>query len=685
MSAEPTENCTSVGWKISIAGGILATTALGGVCADFYSRKRREKQKRQRVFRRNVRAYLSEFNAELSAHQSRQSMALIPVIHSSGHHPGALIKQRFPSDRSLSLDMNELPLVLTQSFRASFSNLFSEGDIAEHKTIQLIGILPGDRKLIVRRGATEENIRNAMYRSLKLHRDEMVSVTYDGSTAGLSYEQIADGGTYYVKKEHNVRIRRQTMISQGLELTGFRYSVGVDWSEVSNMLRKAIRYEESPEIISRLRDLLSRNLVERLADFAKSPDDERYCIGKGLDDIDRDLTFLSNILSVPRADVLTTEHSHLVQLLDTHIRNRSRTGYKNLYELLKRSYLKKENLLWNLTSWLLSAGAGMLQPTVRGLHLQFCKYVVEVQQWQDVYNLIRIAATAMSYTVCVNVMKQASRDIHQKQTTETVQSLRKESSLLMAKADQAFLDSHDVEDLLSTLECDVGNIGLLLRYGRGWLIDFSTIVGSIRIVYTTCRDATGWSTLASAMLGVALSNTLAYIKCATAQYLDHIPEEEDDVQEFVVGSQITYKGPDIHIGDTDHTSIDIEAGDTGVIIETDDGSLTCTFGAGTVKVSELNVQLIEQESWGTIVGAPDIEFDEVWEPDSFYITRLFGKGMFLFLFSEILVITASVVVVVIETKYLSYGDSSNGAGNERFTTEEAIRVRVPSLACKRLY
>ena len=294
--SEPASDSGRPGWKLTVVGGIIATTAFGGFCSDFYARKKREKQKRQRVFKRNVRAYLTEFDAELNAHQTRQSKALIP-FQGMGH-PGQLRNQRFPSERSLSLDLNELPLVLTQSFRAS--NLFTDGDIAEHKTIQLIGIIPGDRKLIIRRGASEENIRNAIYRSLKLHRDEMVSVTYESSTAGLSYELIVDCGTYYVKREHNVRIRRQTMISQGIELTGFRYSVGVDWSEVSNMLRKAIAYGETTEVINQLKDLLSKNLIERLIDFEKSPDDERYCIGKGLDDIDRDLSFLSCILSVPR-------------------------------------------------------------------------------------------------------------------------------------------------------------------------------------------------------------------------------------------------------------------------------------------------------------------------------------------------------------------------------------------------
>ena len=346
---------------------------------------------------------------------------------------------------------------------------------------------------------------------------------------------------------------------------------------------------------------------------------------------------LSSLINNNRNDVLRNEFSRLVQLLDTHIRNRNRTGYKNLYELLKRSYLQKENLIWNMTSWLLSAGAGILQPTVRELHVQFCKDVAGVQGWSDVIKLIQIAGTAMGYTACVNVMKQASRDIHQKQTTQTVQILRTESSLLMAKADQVFLDSHDVEDLLSTLDSDVSNIGLLLRYARGWLIDFSTIIGSIRIVYTTCRATCGWSTFLSAMIGVVLSNLLVFIKTRTSQYLDHIPEEEDDVQEFAVGSQISYRGHDIHIRDTEHASITIEAGDGGEVTVTDgNGNLTCKFAAGTVTIPESNVQLVEQESWGTIVGAPDIEFDEVWEPDSFYVTRLFGKGLFIILSTAII-------------------------------------------------
>ena len=590
---------------------------------DFCTRKVRQKRKRRRIFSRRVSEYLQEFDNEVK----RETQAI--NLQSSP----SLIRDRLPSMGSTVIGDDGIPFVMTQSFRFRDHQSNDNDSLVVYKTIRVVGPIPGDRKLVVRRGASDEHVRGAMLRMYKVSSNQAVSVLYDDAPSLLCYEHIIDGGLYKVKIEQNVHRRRRTMIQQGAEANGFRYSVGVDWREVSDMLRKAVEYGENNIVVTHLHELLARHVIERLECFAADPTNEKYSIGKAVDQMDRDLRQLSLLCRQSRLAVLeqfrysgkvgALSAAQLIDHLDNHISQRSKTGWTDLVALLNRSYLRKENLMYNFLSCALSSAAGILQPVVGGVHLRLARQVAEATNQADLQIISKTLFWTVIGSVAQSTLQQLSKFMHTKQTQVTVQTIRNTSASLMSRADQSFLDTHDVEDILSTLESDIGNIELLLRYGRGWLLDFSRIVGSSRIITCSIQEGNGTTVLLGATVGVVTSQIIQKVKILLAQQLDHIPEEEDDVQEFPPGIKVKYTGEDDRVLDTGNV---LEAADEGVVVAYKEGMVTSKFAAGEYTCDEEDVQVLDMNC-GMMVGGQEIDYDEVWEEESFLLARLWGKDV----------------------------------------------------------
>eukprot|EP01061_Rhynchopus_euleeides_P037545 TRINITY_DN6405_c0_g3_i2.p1 TRINITY_DN6405_c0_g3~~TRINITY_DN6405_c0_g3_i2.p1 ORF type:complete len:1067 (+),score=385.51 TRINITY_DN6405_c0_g3_i2:446-3202(+) len=504
-----------------------------------------------------------------------------------------------------------------------------------YKTIRILGPVPGDRKLVVRRGASDDHVRSAMLRMYRVSPDQPVSILINDAPTLLSYEHIVDGGLYKVKVEHNVHRRRRTMIQQGAEVSGFRYSVGVDWREVSNMLRKAIEYGEEQWVINELHGLLALHVIERLESFADDPTKETYSIGKTLDQLDRDLNQLSTICSATRLSVLerfqflnkdprTLEPKktarQLIENLDNHMRERSKTGWWNLLTLLQRSYLQRHNLVYNVMSCLLSAGAGITQPVVTGMQVRLIREVAEARTPDDLQQVGQVFFWSVFYSAVQTILQQLSKYMHTKQTQDTVQVLRNTSASLMSRADQAFLDTHDVEDILTTLETDIGNIELLLRYGRGWLIDMSRVVGSARIIACSIVEGSGTGVVVGAVVGVAAAQILRRLKNLVSHTLDHVPEEEDEVQEYAAGMSVKYTGSE----EVTLAGIQLERKDVGTVLSYSEGKVTCRFAAGEHTCDEDNLVVLESTG---LTAVQEVDYDEVWEEENFRLARQWGRDV----------------------------------------------------------
>ncbi|KAJ9469205.1 Iron-sulfur clusters transporter atm1 [Diplonema papillatum] len=721
-------------WVVG-GGGALVAASSSVFLLDFVRRRRQQRAKRQRVFARSVRNYLQEFSAELRVEQTRAASQRRSPSNGSFNNPGEL---------SLC-DSEILPFCYSSSFRVYLDEDSASASGADVKTITLLGVQTpagGHRKILVRRGASDEHVRIAISKALRVIDNELVSVKFDGIEVpppGLAHENLQDAGVYTVKKEENKRRRRQSMIMQAAEPSGFRYSVGVDWREVSNMLRKAIEYGETSDVIEHLHELLARHLLERLDAFDAAPRSETYSIGKGLDELHKNLSYVAELLGernlvnvlapyrekAPMAIGMRRKNkrtaAELVSNLEKHLRHRSETGWSNLYKILRKSYLQSENIFFNSISWLMSGTSGMLQPCVVGLQARLATGLANVDGTEALQSMHVLMYWTLAYTIAADFFAQGSKVLHTRQTQETVQTLRRRCATLMSRADQAFLDTHDVEEILSTLEADIGNIGLLLRYARGWLVDVSRIFGSLRLIAGTLfssRMSKGsrLPVITAAIVGVIAVEIFKWLRVFASQQLDHIPEEEDDVQEFVAGGKVQYvsaeaivlagqdsvlsrvnsasqpgldamahdehhptsrplppsddpsrfppyilnkpesddhdsiasPSPAVHHAPMPHHSIPecassdnlstvtspsyrVEQGDIGIVLSVDlSGSkVKVRFPAGDVTLTENKLRLLSDGTCNesAYLGGPDIDYDDVWEAETFRVARLCGKDV----------------------------------------------------------
>eukprot|EP00754_Rhynchopus_humris_P041404 Rhum_TRINITY_DN24984_c0_g1::Rhum_TRINITY_DN24984_c0_g1_i1::g.180479::m.180479/K05658/ABCB1, CD243; ATP-binding cassette, subfamily B (MDR/TAP), member 1 len=616
--------------RCAVAGCTAVLGCASYFLVDFWRRRERQTRKRKRIFHRRVREYVREFNNEVRRETLAATQGGVSPTNALNGTQSTL-RERLPSIGGsvvVHKEGEELPFVATQSFTFFRPNAGSDPTLQEvYKRIHVVGPMPGERKLVVRRGAGDEHVRQGMLRLFRISPDKPVTILYRNEHADLAYEQIVDGGIYTVQVEQNIHRRRRTMIMQAAQSNGFRFSVGVDWREVSNMLRKAIEYGESEDIVSSLQELLARHVIERLEGFAADPTKETYSIGKTLEHIERDLQQLSRMSYEPRLVVLEkwryrgSEWSAkaLIDNLEFHMRERNQTGWANLYALLRKSYLRSENLLYNGMSFLLSAGAGALQPSLVALQVSLAR---NISQEADLPATAAVLFWVLMYSCASHMLQQLSRSMHTRQTVSAVQLLREQSAALMSRADQAFMDTHDVEDILATLEGDIGNIELLLRHGRGWLMDMSRVLGSSRIVACSIAEGSGASVITGTLAGVASAQFFRWLKNKVSHTLDHIPEEEDEVQEYAAGFKVAYAGKqDKMLGN----GVLLEVGDEGTVlgVRAEDGVVHCRFAAGELACDEDDLHALEQVG----AGPQEVDFDSVWEEDSFRLARQWGRDV----------------------------------------------------------
>eukprot|EP01063_Lacrimia_lanifica_P011514 TRINITY_DN18274_c0_g1_i1.p1 TRINITY_DN18274_c0_g1~~TRINITY_DN18274_c0_g1_i1.p1 ORF type:complete len:1119 (+),score=407.75 TRINITY_DN18274_c0_g1_i1:79-3435(+) len=657
---------------------------------DFARKRRQGREKRQRVFARTVRAYLAEFDAELREQTKAQRAGTRTASHgnltlklqtSEPRVPETTDREAVMGPRFVSFSLTDrnasgaysasqygdeaLPFVMTHSFCQNMQARLAgtpscdeggESALGSHevseakygfKTIFLLGIEPDPKKLVVRRGAPEADVRAAVLRLFRLQDGQPVSFTstLDDAPVECTYDSLVDGGVYRVRHEVNVRRRRITMIAQGADHHGgFRYSVGVDWREVFNMLRKAVQYGETEPVQLQLHGLLARNLIERLDAFYDDPDKEAYQLGKALDHIARDLRQLSEITSLPPHRVLqlwrpdatpdgkAPAAAELVRHFQQQLRQRSQEGWQDLGRLLCQSYLKREHLLANAQSWAMSCSVGMLAPHVHALQCRLAREIGEARVAADLPRVGVVLFWTLAATVGMNVVQQVSRQNHIRQTATALQQLRKRAAALLARADQAFFDTHDVEDILATLETDIGNIELLLRFSRGWVVDLCHIFVSFKMIVTAMLNASPGGALgiaAGAAACGAVAGAIRWVKTALSEALTYIPEEEDDVQEFVRGARVTYTGGRTKADITLANGVVLEAGDVGEVLAAGaggGGTHACKFAAGEVDLHESDLCLTDGVACGA-VGGPEPDYDEVWDPETFSVARQWGRDV----------------------------------------------------------
>eukprot|EP01065_Artemidia_motanka_P035527 TRINITY_DN43430_c0_g1_i1.p1 TRINITY_DN43430_c0_g1~~TRINITY_DN43430_c0_g1_i1.p1 ORF type:complete len:1212 (+),score=429.02 TRINITY_DN43430_c0_g1_i1:62-3637(+) len=628
---------------LALGGAVLGSASCVWACLKS-AENRRLHLHRRTIHRRRVKAYIRDFEEQLEEARIAAKKRCLQDTHMVlplRHEPSII-------DAWPTCILPTLQAAATEAEEGGRRNA-SFGSSAQAKGVaKLIHIVnmekhQNQKRLRVYPTLDEDATLCRAQQAVGISPDEPVNIVCLASgkqVRSLCYDALTEGAVYVLRVEHNPAKRRQSMVAKALSGEGeLRYRKGVDFGTVLGLLRKSVLWGDTrdatdQETIRKLHQMLALNLLERMEEFRKNPDDVSYQLGT-LDRIDQDLVSLlkhrnglwsdlfhrrvlsrvlscfhsigllrcwtagysrSTVLLKWRApvDVVGAEQyaetgqvtsRELLEFMDQRLKKRRAESPFQLLKLMRLRYLQWGSIVRNASTWGLILISNFLRPFVSTLETRFNREVLDTATPRHIQRLGLTMLWLIGLQCCRRVCDSLTKYLTEKAVMETELSIQRTCLENLAMADQSFIASQGRQDgsgpleaLADTLSTDLVNVCTCLRRLCEWWSDVSALAGILYFFATSLGRDQGKAAFSGAVAGALTDFLWQSMKDGFENWVNPGCEEEDDKLELRDGTKVVYAP------ENPHHDIAVEVGEHGVVLEVVDGplSLKCSFSQDRV-------------------------------------------------------------------------------------------------------